>query len=1853
MSDRTLFDLPTAVSTVIPALSSLPRNPDVSLFLDASERWRTSNAGLRELFADTPTLRDTLERLLKQQLDLDAAQAGLTFSASDAHPERFVSFSQACAFVFQHPELDSTLDQRCRLSGLKPDHPLATLTPLQILERLKKLNPEQSHDERWLAFWSTRAPGTAVSRQHRAIELYRHHFQAAAQLALAEKNLTAKQFEPLQLIIDSNDEALTLNQQPVNTEQLALVLSNNSKVKLTGAWVITTGEAAEVSQLLYLPSRPVGVQLFKGRSDMEAWLTRQALVPKGLPTDTVRFEYTAKTNAMIVGASDLFAAHQQAQLNALRNATHGKSDLAEHGAQSLALGDQVDRQRSNTAVFASPPTLEAADGNAGGDDQPLFGSLYADIPLPLRQAALNTQREALEKLVKEDGAGLQSLKDSIKALETCEQDAVKAASALLHLPSPLDQVLFQRELTALHSAHKAGLLAEAKVQMALKQLSSDEFDLLSPLLNTPDDSGPDAVAASLILSMTEQAGDKTTVKTQQLNGVFLVTRAEALADADSPHSVLLYWPGTGGGLQRFANRREFERLVLRVDPQDDGVTVQLKKITGDTLHYSLSQLTDHFEEQAGVISQRHAEPAQFAEQLQALRVRTLASLQVPVHAARSLAFAHLLEQDRSSALASRLPDWLAKLNESDRRELKSLIEAYIPAMKRSHELMTVALESRTDFTRKHLQARLRKDFSIKGQFDVQVDLPDAVKWEKRYTSNPAGVVSTPVMVPGAKRSSMSLEELAQLNIDNVKSVQEDPLSQRLVFMNLTVTTADDRERYRLLNGITLTYLRKVLPELDLPKTYEQLILDAFKGAATEAVFVTEHRRECLIEPWRLMLKLQGECARLQKQISTDELKILNIAIDALAPDAWRADGKRVVILPASLSAGGKDTPGEGPVTLSGVTFIEEQISGVTLLYLPDHPDGQFLRRYDTLQAARKALFNLCQQDSMIQYLAGRALHGDIRAHVSRLNEAVGKNFDPMIGVGTPWPATTSLAAHLLDAHMGRLITAHRDTSRSNTALYFERYALEGPRAFNYIKMALGMMPFVGTAIALYDAWTAANQAVAAFLRGDVGDGVAELKTVLLCLIDAAMDLIPGGAAVAEPSSAARTLTRTRQLRALTSGAAAMQKPSLHQARHIAARFAGYEYEQPITLSGLRPATHGLYRNVYRHADGDFIVRQGRIFKVELSKDSIGWRLSGNHQKTYKQPIALDEAGHWDTHFGVYGTTFDGGGPGGGNLQGHLADTLDPLWPQVIRERLPRWWTDATFRRHHALTESADTIALQIDARVRSTETLLRTYNSAPAASRPGTLMQQVETACIGDIELAGRYHQTLVDLLPLTHGNKKRVVGELQSDTAFILADRYKHRVYFANHRVHPMLNRIDALIEGLDSTPTASIAERLRMLEDIRKVRLEMIKVFDTIEALMRDLNHWYQRITVKAQKAQLTEEVAMLNGRQSEANLLYLKTGNLMEVVTRYDTDSDLSWLLLQVQVDAIRTRVDRSLFNQHSLPQTSVTKAQRNQMLQECVESYAQFRREMYAWSASYPQHFHEEIVTLMMDGLEKMAERARKAIDLPVTAPPAGQISKKVFTTETDQLLIGVERWEPISQQRQYTVTGRGGYEEVWVQGSDNKFRLLNPRKTVSPLPRMSLEALLADARKRLDDLPNHKSRVDDYASRGMDPKSLEHVVISKANELSDYALRIEAKDAQNPMIQTLRNKVLELRATGRQMRTRQSLSSQKPTDDMLDDLIEQNAVEIRKPSPLKNLGKRKDGRTDYMQEYEVWDLTAQPPRLLWYAHFHYTKAVPTFGAFEKAHLKLPDHRFLTHADNPDLPYADIGKTSTVLRHFENI
>ncbi|MFP3541379.1 hypothetical protein, partial [Pseudomonas sp. SIMBA_044] len=70
---------------------------------------------------------------------------------------------------------------------------------------------------------------------------------------------------------------------------------------------------------------------------------------------------------------------------------------------------------------------------------------------------------------------------------------------------------------------------------------------------------------------------------------------------------------------------------------------------------------------------------------------------------------------------------------------------------------------------------------------------------------------------------MSLEELVQLNVDNTPSMRLDPLSLRLGFMRLEITVTDETERQALARGITQPWLRKMVPELDLPQGYENLI----------------------------------------------------------------------------------------------------------------------------------------------------------------------------------------------------------------------------------------------------------------------------------------------------------------------------------------------------------------------------------------------------------------------------------------------------------------------------------------------------------------------------------------------------------------------------------------------------------------------------------------------------------------------------------------------------------------------------------------------------------------------------------------------------------------------------------------------------------------------------------------------------------------------------------------------------------------------------------------------------------------------------------------------------------------------
>ncbi|WP_347910843.1 DUF6543 domain-containing protein [Pseudomonas grandcourensis] len=1662
-------------------------------------------------------------------------------------------------------------------------------------------NPQSPLASTW---WNARARGTDQTRKAQANRLYRQHFEASSQWAFAQGILQAEQIETLQAIIDPPVQTATPATPRVYVEQMQFKDGKGLSVKLSGALVITRDTKQPVAQLLYSPSLPSAWMTFEKRVDMESWLIEhqpQMFDQPRIPRDTLRVEYTVLEQKVL-----------QTSAESLWPRLHVAPE---------------DRSR-NESTLALPADLPDADSN---DEGVLFGQLSPDIPLGIRRQALAQQRTALDALLGENFQGdhtdprLQRLQQQMDALAAAEQASTTAATALLHSDSAQKMLELRHKnrphYAALYQARLDGLRAEAGLQLSLNQISQEEHQWLISVLDAPDQPHPNGVVvARLVLSMTNSEGDTSGTQTRELDGVLLFSRPSALLPS-STESLLLYWPGRFGGLQRFASRQALEQSLFKLSVNDGSQALHLLPLTANPFEYALqNQLHGCVQEVARLLTTNPvpSRASQRETELEKLREQTLACLTVPVPAARELAHQHIVEQVHSSALAARLPAWHGTLSAVQRERIKTLFKSYIKAMKRSHEWLERELPPRDAFSKKAIDAYLRQAFGLSRNVDVLLDVPDSTAWRKVVTEGAApGTPQENVLVASQQRSKLTLGDLAQSNIDQA-------MSWRLSFMQVETSGGDPADHQKLKTAITQAWLRKMVAELDLAGQYETLIHETFLGTSAAPAFSNEYRHECLSEPWRLMLRLQGEFAVLAKDINADGQQVLGIAIDASSREAFSAHGKRIELLPAHLTVGGSDTPGQGPSTLSGVTFIVERISGLTLLYLPDSQDGVFLRQFDSLEQARMRLFNDCLRSSMVTYLAGRALTGEFAHHVSRINEARVRNFDGLIGVGMPWPSSTSLAAHLLNVHMGRLLEAHRVTSRSNDALYLEQVALKSGAMFNYLKMAVGMLPFVGAAIALYDAWNSINLAVAAFLRGDVGHGLAEVEAVLLSLIDAAMDILPG---VSAAPTAARAVTRNRQWRALGKSPRALQVSTRHQARRALERFKGYEYEKPISLADLQPGTEGIYRNVYRHVDGHFMVSQGRIYRIELEGQPPRWRLSGTRSRSYKQPVALDESGHWNTHYAVYGTVIEGGGVGGGAVLGHMADGLDPLWPVAIRRWLPRWWTDRALRRQLTLTNTADAYLRRLDTQTRSSNVTLEHYFGLEPQQRPA-LRARADITCTNDIDLAQAQYLNLDELMLYSHGRKRVQIEDIQSRCAWIIVDRSLRRIGLVKERLLEHLDRVDQLIARSNTTQVTDTAAHLQLMAQRKEVRKDFLKDFDQLHTTVEEANRWNRRITNRMQKSKLAQDMTTVNEKFSDANHFYLKTAHTLEIITHYDAVTDLSWAYFHVQLKTARNKVGRALLTQHHLPQVSASVSQRNKVLEDCLATYTGFRRQLGAWTLGYPQHLDLEQVTAFLDNLDRVEDFARHAIKTrPSVVPKEGRPGQQLFETEDNQLLIGIASTDAVTRQKRFTIEGVDGRTETWLPRSSGKYHLSEPAVSAQPMLPTDVRPLLTEAGKRLVAADAYTHKVKGYAQQNMLPVDLEHMMSSEAAELTLRAQAIERLSPAETVALQLRNRADEMLRTGRTLRIDQSMNSKTPTEGYLDYLLEQQVVDIRKEGGLRDLGKRADGRRDFLQEYEVRDLRSEPAQTLWYAHFHYTSAKPQFSDFVKGHLKRPEQRNL--------------------------
>ena len=95
------------------------------------------------------------------------------------------------------------------------------------------------------------------------------------------------------------------------------------------------------------------------------------------------------------------------------------------------------------------------------------------------------------------------------------------------------------------------------------------------------------------------------------------------------------------------------------------------------------------------------------------------------------------------------------------------------------------------------------------------------------------------------------------------------------------------------------------------------------------------------------------------------------------------------------------------------------------------------------------------------------------------------------------------------------------------------------------------------------------------------------------------------------------------------------------------------------------------------------------------------------------------------------------------------------------------------------------------------------------------------------------------------------------------------------------------------------------------------------------------------------------------------------------------------------------------------------------------------------------------------------------------------------------------------------------------------------------------------------------------------------------------------------------------------------------------------MDIRKTGGLIQLPKRIEGQLDFLQEFEIRDLTQGEPVVRWYAHFHFPNKSQRYT---KAHLKTAEQRRLglqwqlAQGDSAERIWrGDIGR-SMAKKHF---
>ena len=1733
-----------------------PVLPDTLQTHSLIEQWRQSRQTFDQLLSLAPSVRQVVDDELRDTFKVDPTRCGLLFDGSS----QLLTLTQLSAYVRHHPSAPADLDRRATVQAAGS----AALQPLrasELYKRLATLDLSEALRRHWNRYWDARAKGTPSSRRQHASDQYRLHFETTLKIALSMDRLGTNALRPV-LAMLANPEWLRVGNKQISIEGPA---------SAPGALVVSI--ESEPAQVLYDPRR---------QDAFKAYPSREALDEALQGNNTQAVDHTDYDN-LAMGCTTLLDSLLNTLVDSLE--VDPGADIEQHAYSALDQADQLKQRWSSTSIFAAPPTAPSA---AEHEDTPGtllgLGWMGQDVPASLRLQSIS---KAFQQVTQLSDDQAKQARQHQKTLDDARQKATTAIGALLTSASWHSDAKPFSPSPELLDAHREGLRAHAQFQHLLQQIDAQALARVQALLEA---NHKDAVAAQLVVHTEPEQTDSTPPPAAVVPGAMAIAEPSALDDSSSQQNVLLYWIGESGGLLSCQGHAKLiECLGIDLAP---GCSLKLQLIEGDALSRVLTdQVQDCRKTKQDIQDEQGLQAV--ANELPRLKEALTRHLQVPDHKARTFALNLLEKHDRTLRQAGATAQRLASLSTDTRQSLKLLTEDYVGALHKHRELLEQSLPEREAFCLERINRYLRQDFDTFNDTAILVDLPVSTHYGISDVIGGSGAPGTPVkatLKPSAEREDWALETLLLENID-------DHMRDRLFFMRLKPANPGDNLPYALIEGMTPTYVQKMASQLDLAEHYETAIKDAFI-APDETDFQHAYRRECLVEPHRLMLKLQNLLFSASGFLDETAHRMVAIAIDANSKEAFKAEGLDLRLLSAVLTSGGADT-NDNPATLSGITFIEDQVSKRTVLYLPDHPTAP-LSQYSSMEAARSSLYHRSKDSRERDYLAARALVGDPGAHRSRIDMAHHHDFEGIIGIGTEWPATTSLAHLQLNTHMGRLIQAHRDSSRSNLDLHVENLASHASKLLVGFKIALGIIPVIGLPVSIYDALDATGELVKAISGENDLDVLEAIQNVLVASIDVALDVLGGG--VTFSTSGLRKATRLRQLRALPSDLRSSQPKAAVTAR--LERFAGYEYPETISLEHIRPGTYGQYQGIYRHTDGDFIQLAGHAYQVEWDATAHTWRLKGTPLKGWKRAIALDDNGQWDTHFALYGTHLRGGGAGGGQVVGHLVDQLDPYWPAAIRDRLPRILVERAYRQSRRI-ESA---ALSTDQRVKASIT------RSNALDPETTPFSTLEAAYLADVNFAKQSFQSWDERLQISLRRNRQEPTQKKQQRAAWICQRLHSLIELNAMHSRPTLREmayIRAQIKDLND-----LAAQLPLLQELREKAVQQLRRRENMFKYREDIDIWFAHAK---RTPELQADVEKYRTALNQEFKAFYDTPYLMIAALRHQISSVRAEYLLASLRD-----VERAIHNTRDtllgLHEVSVKAHLRRQIYEQARTTYRRCKRQLQSTHASFAALFDDEYLQRLYLNLDTLIAMADTQLDRLPRAPQGSGTqlkSPRLFLTTDDGWQFG--DYQPATGGRPEQMIQRDISGRINRFESDGQFwRPASPARRVRP---NELRDLRQVAEQAISDLPAYRRRIQTYQRQGMLAADLEHMMVIKAQELERYAERLKQLAPDDPVPARLTTAAQALHAEGRTMRIAKVKQTSQPEEGHLNYLAGEHQVQLRRIGERKMLQAR-----DYLQEYEVLDATAPGQPVLWYAHFHYQSLDMPFAQFSAAHLKLPADRY---------------------------